>query len=153
MSQLSREELERTATHFDIGHNEYIQCRSVSSAVQSFMDRYVYEARRNGVIKEVLSVEVDCYVMHEWTSRRLSYWADDLVEFLIDKFHDDEDLCGEDGLDISESETDELKKHALEMVTKFSEQATPQTLRHIGTIHLSMDEATKIVESMNQATL
>lgn len=86
--------------------------------------------------------------MHEWTDGLLSYWADDLVEYLVEKFHDDEDLCGEDGVNISYAEMAELRANAIGMVRKFSEYAPPQTLRHIGTIHLSMDEATKIIESI-----
>lgn len=153
MGNLSRDELEKQATHFDIGGGEYIQCRSVGSALQEFMDRKVYNERHNGIASSISSIDVDCYVMHEWTSARLSHWADDLVEFLIEKFHDDEDLCGEDGLDISISEMARLKECAHDMVGKFSELADPQTLRHIGTIHLSMEEATAIVDSLHQHSI
>ena len=152
MSGLSREELEVRATHFGLGDSEYIQHRSVESAVRGFAQEQGWDELNADKSGEIGPLEVDCYEMHKWTPERISYWADDLVEFLIDKFHDDEDLCGEDGIDsICISKTEELKEHARQIMSKFSEYAPPQTLRYIGTIHLPADEVTKIIESMNQA--
>lgn len=157
MTELSQEELQRTATHFCATGDEYIKCNTIASALLEFKDRTIWLDRQAGFATEVDLIAVDCYVPHEWTASRISYWANDIVEFLfdylVDKFHDDEDLCGEDELNFSDKENRELKEHARHLVSKFAEYAPPQTLKHIGTIHLSMDEATKIVESMNQATL
>jgi len=157
MTNLSREELERTATHFCATGDEYITSRTIADALLAFRDRKVWLDRQAGFATEVDLIAVDCYLPHEWTATRISYWADDIVEFLfeylVDKFHDDEDLCGEDGLNFSDKENAELKEHARQMVSKFAEYAPPQTLKHIGVIHLSMDEATKIIEPMNQVSL
>ena len=133
---------------------EYISCKTLAQAVRDLIDLNVWTQRNSGVGFETPDyVYVNCYVMHEWTADRISYWADDLIEFLVEKFHDDEDLCGEDGLELSITEMARLKENALDLVDKFAKCAPPQTLRYIGTIHLSMDKATKIIESMNQVPL
>jgi hypothetical protein len=65
-----------------------------------------------------------------------------------DRFNDDEDLAGEDGLILPGEDDHKLKTYALEFVNKFARMADPQTCRFIGTIHLCGREVRAIAETM-----
>lgn len=90
--------------------------------------------------------KVDCYAMHEWTSERKDEWARWLVEMMQDRFNDDDDLAGEDGLCLPDDEAGRLNNFALGFVNQFARMADPQTCKFIGKIWLSEDEVRAFVE-------
>ncbi len=141
-----REWLEQTAKYFTVDDHEYLTCRTVADAVRQYADREMYAANHGGPTWGMKNVCVDCYAMHEWTIERKDEWTRWLVEMMQERFNDDEDLAGEDGLILSDEDGHKLSTYALEFVNKFARMADPQTCKFIGKIWLSESEVRAIVE-------
>lgn len=141
-----REWLEQTAKYFTVGEPEYLTCATLKDAVMLHIDRETYQSRVQGKPLVFEDVAVDCYVPHEWTIARKDEWARWLVEMMQDRFNDDEDFAGEDGLILSSDDEARVKTYALEFVNKFARMADPQTCKFIGKIWLSEDEVRAFVE-------
>jgi len=140
-----REWLEQTAKFFTVDDPEYLTCRTVADAVRQYAD-LERAANHGGPTWGMKNVCVDCYAMHEWTSERKDEWARWLVEMMQDRFNDDDDLAGEDGLCLPDDEAGRLNNFALGFVNQFARMADPQTCKFIGKIWLSEDEVRAFVE-------
>lgn len=143
-----REWFEQTAKYFTVGDSEHLTCTTLKDAVMLHIDRETYQSRVQGKPLVFDAASVDCYVPHEWTIARKDEWANWLVEMMQDRFNDDEDLAGEDGLILPDKDSQKLRTYALEFVNKFARMADPQTCRFIGTIHLCGREVRAIAETM-----
>ena len=143
-----REWMEQTAKYFTVDEPEYLTCKTLKDAVMLHIDRETYQSRVQGKPLVLSDVAVDCYVPHEWAIERKDEWTRWLVEMMQDRFNDDEDLAGEDGLILSDEDGQHLSAYAMEFVNKFARMADPQTCRFIGKIFLCGREVRAIAETM-----
>lgn len=139
MSDLTRAELETTAKWFDCLQSERLNCGTLADALCELID----QAGQDFYTLE--DVTVDCYVPHEWHEKRRQWWAEDVLDRLLDAIDDDDELGCEDGYDFTAEEEATLLAASRAFIDVVAEHVKPRTVRAIGSFSVPLAEAIEII--------
>lgn len=139
MSDLTRADLETTAKWFDCLQSERLNCGTLADALCELID----QAGQDFYTLE--DVTVDCYVPHEWHEKRRQWWAEDVLDRLLDAIDDDDELGCEDGYDFTAEEEATLLAASRAFIDVVAEHVKPWMARKIGSFSVPLAEAIEII--------
>lgn len=141
MSTLTRAELETTAKWFDCLQSERLNCGTLASALcllidQAGQDFYTLD-----------DVTVDCFVPHEWHEKRRQWWAEDVLNRLLEAIDEDDELACEDGHDVTAEKKATLLAASRAFIDVVAEHVKPGMAREIGSFSVPLAEAIEIIRA------
>lgn len=141
MSDLTRAELETTAKWFDCLQSERLNCGTLADALCELID----QAGQDFYTLE--DVTVDCYVPHEWHEKRRQWWAEDVLDRLLEAIDEDDELQNEDVYHTSVETKAALLAASRAFIDVVAEHVKPGMAREIGSFSVPLAEAIEIIRA------
>lgn len=145
VSTLTREELEQTAKWFDCVQSETLTQLTLADALCELVD----QAGQDALTLD--DVTVDCYVPHEWHEKRRQWWANHIVDHVLDSIDNDDELACMDGHEITAEVRATLLAASRVFVDVVAEHVKPGMAKSIGSFTVPIEEAIEIVRGVDAA--
>jgi len=136
---MTRAELETTAKWFDCRQSDRLNCGTLADALCELIDQAGQD------FYTLDDVTVDCYVPHEWHEKRRQWWAEHVLNRLLEDIDEDDELTGENEHYFTAEDEATLLAASRAFIDVVAEHVKPGMARAIGSFSVPLAEAIEII--------